>query len=148
MCMAALFAVAMLTEWWPIVVVRDSAHIASRSFGSSLMMRQGGWRYANPEVYAWTAFAEAFAATLTMPVLWLTIVRRSRKAATALAVVCATYVVASLVLGQINWTPRATLAGLPTKRPTKSPRTSQGSNARAGIGSCRSRPDPSADSQS
>jgi hypothetical protein len=105
MCVAALFAGAVLTEWWPIVVARDSARIASYHFGSLSMMGNAGWRYSNPEVYAWTAFAEAVAALATLPMLWLTIVRRSRKAAIGLTIVCAGYLCASVVLGHVHWSP-------------------------------------------
>ena len=109
MCVAILFAVTLLTEWWPIIVARDAAHIASYHFGSLSMMGHGGWKYANPEVYAWTAFAEAVAAIATLPALWLTIVRQSRKAAIALVIVCAVYVGSSLILGQLYWSPRKAL---------------------------------------
>jgi len=111
MGVAAFYAVAMLTEWWPIVVARDTVHVATYHFGSASTLGQGGWKYANPEVYAWTAFAEAFAAMATMPMLWLTIVRRSRKAAFALVIVCAVYAGVSVILGQIPWSPRETLLG-------------------------------------
>ena len=107
MCVAALFAMMTLTEWWSIVIVRDPAHLASYHFGSASMVGQGGWRYANPAVYAWTSFAEALAAMATLPMLWFTIVRRSRKAALALVILCAAYVVASLILGKINWSTSA-----------------------------------------
>ncbi len=110
MIVAALFAVGMLTEWWPIIVTRDAAHIASYRFGSESMMGHGGWRYSNPNVYAWTAFAEAIAALATMPALWMTIVRRSRKAAYALVFICAAYVASALVLEQIHWSVRDRLS--------------------------------------
>jgi hypothetical protein len=112
MCVAALFAVAMVTEWWPIIVSRNPAHIASYHFGSESMMGHGGWKYSNPEVYAWTAFAEAIAATATLPTLWMIIVRRSRKAALALVFICAAYVGSALILGQINWATREALLSL------------------------------------
>lgn len=104
--LAGVFAIAMLGEWWPIAVKHDLAHIGSYRFGSQSMMGHGGWRYANPEVYAWTAFAEAIAAVATMPAIWLTIVRRSRKAALALVLVCVAYLVSSVVLGQMHWSAR------------------------------------------
>lgn len=106
MLLAALFAVAMLSEWWPIAVTRSAARIASYHFGSPSMVAHGGWRYANPSVYAWTAFAEAMAALATLPAVWMTIVRRSRKAAYALLFICAVYVACAAVLGRIDW-PRA-----------------------------------------
>jgi hypothetical protein len=106
MALAGLFAFAMLSEWWPIAIKQDLARIGSYHFGSVSMMGQGGWRYANPEVYAWTALAEAVAAIATMPAIWLTIVRRSRKGALALVVVCAVYLASSVVLGQIHWSAR------------------------------------------
>jgi hypothetical protein len=109
MGLAAFYAAVLLCEWWPIVVARDTVHVATYHFGSASTLGHGGWKYANPEVYAWTAFAEAFAATATMPMLWLTIVRRSRKAAIALVIVCAAYAGASVILGQIPWSPRETL---------------------------------------
>ena len=109
MGVAAFFAIATLSEWWPIVVARDTVHIASYHFGSESTMGHGGWKSANPDVYAWTSFAEALAAIATMPMVWLTIARRSRKAAIALAIVCAAYAGTSLILGQIHWTPRETL---------------------------------------
>ena len=64
---------------------------------------------ASSEVYARTAFAEAIAATATLPTLWMIIVRRSRKAALALVLICAVYVGSALILGQINWTTREAL---------------------------------------
>jgi hypothetical protein len=109
MGVAAFYAVATLTEWWPIAVARDTVHIATYHFGSASTLEHGGWRYANPEVYAWTCFAEALAALATLPMLWRTIVRRSRKAAFALVIVCAVYLGASLVLGRVHWSPRNTL---------------------------------------
>lgn len=110
MMVAALFAVLMLTEWWPIIVRRNVAHIASYHFGSKSMMGHGGWKYSNPNVYAWTAFAEAVSATATMPALWMTIVRRSRKAAYVLVFICAVYAGSAFVLGQIHWTTRRSLS--------------------------------------
>jgi len=109
MCVAALFAVAMVTEWWPIIVIRSPARIASYHFGSESMVGHGGWKYSNPEVYAWTAFAEAIAATATLPTLWMIVVRRSRRAAFALAIICAVYAGSAFILGQINWATRETL---------------------------------------
>lgn len=109
MGLAAFYAVVLLCEWWPIVVARDTVHVATYHFGYASTLGHGGWKYANPEVYAWTAFAEAFAAMATMPMLWLTIVRRSRKAAFALVIVCAVYAGVSVILGQIPWSPRETL---------------------------------------
>lgn len=106
MCLAGVFAIAMLAEWWPIAIKQDLARIGSYHFGSASTIGHGGWRYANPEVYAWTAFAEAVAATATMAAIWLTIVGRSRKAAMALVVVCAVYLASSVVLGQIHWSAR------------------------------------------
>jgi len=73
------------------------------------MMGHGGWKYANPEVYAWAAFAEAFAALSTLPALWITIVRRQRKGAVALIIICVAYAGISVILGQINWSTRAAL---------------------------------------
>jgi hypothetical protein len=108
MGVAAFYAVVTLTEWWPILA-RDTVHVATYHFGSKSTMGHGGWKYANPEVYAWTSFAEGLAAIATLPMLWLTIVRRSRKAATALAIVCAIYAGASLILGQIHWSRREVL---------------------------------------
>jgi hypothetical protein len=99
-------------QWWPIIVSRNPAHIASYHFGSESMMGHGGWKYSNPEVYAWTAFAEAIAATATLPTLWMIIVRRSRKAALALVFICAAYVGSALILGQINWATREALLSL------------------------------------
>jgi len=123
MGVAAFYAVATLSEWWPIVVARDTVHVATYHFGSESTIGHGGWKYANPEVYAWTSFAEALAAIATMPMLWLTIVRRSRKAAIALVIVCVGYAAASLILGQIHWSPREGL--LRSKSPTEalSPRS-------------------------
>ena len=109
MGVAAFYAVITFAEWWPIVVARDTVHVATYHFGSESMMGHGGWRHANPEVYAWTCFAEALAAIATMPMLWLTIARRSRKAAIALVIVCASYAGASLILGQVHWSPRENL---------------------------------------
>lgn len=111
MCVAAFFAVAMVSEWWPIIVTRDPAHIASYHFGSPSMIGQRGWRYANPEVYAWTALAEAVTATATLPTLWMIIVRRSRKAAFALVFICVAYLGSALILERIDWHP------LPVLRP-------------------------------
>jgi hypothetical protein len=110
MGLAAVFAIAMLTEWWPIIVARNAAHVASYHFGSESMLGHGGWKYSNPNVYAWTAFAEAVAATATLPALWMTIVRRSRKATYALVFVLAVYAGSAVVLGQIRWAKRATLS--------------------------------------
>src|SRR5664279_5386907 len=98
-----------IRDRWPIVVARDTVHVATYHFGSASTLGHGGWKYANPEVYAWTAFAEAFAAMATMPMLWLTIVRRSRRAALALVVVCAGYGGVSLILGHIHWSHRKAL---------------------------------------
>jgi len=42
MCLAAIFAVAMFSEWWPIIVTRSPAHIATYHFGSESMMGHGG----------------------------------------------------------------------------------------------------------
>jgi hypothetical protein len=109
MGVAAFYAVVTLSEWWPIAVARDTVHIAAYHFASASAMGHGGWRYANPEVYAWTCFAEALAALATLPMLWLTIVRRSRQAAFALVMVCAVYLGASLVLGQVHWSTRNAL---------------------------------------
>lgn len=103
MGVAALFAFMTLTEWWSIIVVQDPAHLASYHFGSAPAVGQGGWRYASRAVYAWTSFSEALAAMATLPMLWFTIVRRSRKAAIALVILCAAYVVVSLILAKINW---------------------------------------------
>jgi hypothetical protein len=110
MIVAVLFTAAMITEWWPIIVTRNAAHIASYHFGSESMMGHGGWRYSNPNVYAWTAFAEASAGTATLPALWMVIVRRSRKAAFALVFICAAYACLAVVLGLIHWTTRESLA--------------------------------------
>ena len=110
MALAALFAVAMLSEWWPIIVSRNAAHIASYHFGSESMMGHGGWRYATPNVYAWTAFAEAVAATATLPALWMIIVHRSRKAVYGLVFVLAVYGGSSFLLGQLHWTTRESLS--------------------------------------
>jgi hypothetical protein len=106
MSLAGLFAFVMLSEWWPIAITQDLVRIGSYHFGSGSMMGQGGWRYANPEVFAWTALAEAVAAIATMPAIWLIIVRRSRKAALALVVVCAIYLASSVILGQLDWPTR------------------------------------------
>ena len=73
----------MLSEWFPVIVTRSGAHIASYRFGSESTIAHGGWRYSNPEVYGWTALAEAVAAVATMPALWMIIVRRSRRAVAA-----------------------------------------------------------------
>lgn len=106
---AAFFAAMMLAEWFPIIVARSPARIASYHFGTASAMGHGGWRYANPEVYAWTAFVEAIAAAATVPALWMIMVRRSRRAVIVLVVICAAYIGASLALGQRTWTRRATL---------------------------------------
>jgi hypothetical protein len=119
MCLAAIFAVAMFSEWWPIIVTRSPAYIATYHFGSESMMGHGGWKYANPEVYAWTAFAEATAALATLPALWITIVRRRRKGAVALIIICVAYAGISVILGQINWSTRA--APLSTEAPPNKP---------------------------
>jgi hypothetical protein len=103
---AALFALMMLGEWWPIIVARSPARIATYHFGTEAMIRQGGWRYANPEVYAWTSFAEAMAAVAAMPILWVTIVRRSRKAAKGLILLCVAYAGIAVLLGRAEWTRR------------------------------------------
>ena len=110
MIVAALFALMTLSEWWPIIVTRNAAHIAGYHFGSESMMGHGGWRYSNPKVYAWTAFGESLAATATLPALWMTVVRRSRKAASGLVLICVVYTASALALGQIQWTTRATLS--------------------------------------
>ncbi len=118
MSIAALFAAAMVSEWWPIIVTRSAAHIASYHFGSESMIAHGGWKYSNPEVYAWTAFAEAIAAVATMPALWMIIVRRSRRAVFALVFICAVYFGAALLLGQIKWARSETLSqGAATMKP-------------------------------
>ena len=108
--LGVLFAVAMLSEWFLIIVTPSAAHIASYHFGSESMWSHGGWKYANPEVYAWTVFAEAMAAVAAIPALWMIIVRRSRRAVFALVLICAAYVGASLVLGQMQWEMRGTLS--------------------------------------
>lgn len=114
---AALFAIMMLGEWWPIVVARSPARIATYHFGTETMVRQGGWRYANPQVYAWTAFAEAMAAVAAIPVLWITIVRRSRRAAKGLILLCVAYVGVAVLLGRMEWTRRtSSLDGFPVDR--------------------------------
>jgi hypothetical protein len=107
MGLATIFAVTMLGEWWPIIVTRSAARIASYHFGSPSMMGHGGWRYANPDVYAWTAFAEALAALSTLPALWITIVRRQRKGAVVLIIICVAYAAISVILGQLTWSTRA-----------------------------------------
>jgi hypothetical protein len=114
---AALFAIMMLGEWWPIAVARSPARIATYRFGTEAMIRQGGWRYANPAVYAWTSFAEAMAAVATMPLLWITIVRRSRKAAKGLILLCVAYAGIAVVLGRAEWTRRtSSLDELPARK--------------------------------
>jgi hypothetical protein len=110
MIVAALFAIMTITEWWPIIVTRNAERVAAYYFGSESMMAHGGWRYSNPNVYAWTCLSEAFAAVATLPPLWMAIVRRSRKAVYALAFICALYVGCTVVLGEIQWSRRATLA--------------------------------------
>jgi hypothetical protein len=110
MGLAALFAAMMLAEWFPIVVTRSPARIASYHFGSASTTAHGGWKYSNPEVFAWSAFAEAMAAVATMPVLWMIIVRRSRRAVIGLVAICAVYLVASLVLGEMKWATRSGLS--------------------------------------
>lgn len=109
MGVAALFAIMMVREWWPIVVARDTVHAATYRFGSETMIERGGWRYANPELYAWTAFGESVAAVAAMPILWMTIVRRSRRAVWALVVVCAVYAGSAFILGQLQWPTRSAL---------------------------------------
>jgi hypothetical protein len=53
------YALLMLAEWWRIAVSSDQAHVADYHFGSESMIAHGGWQYASPALYAWTAFAEA-----------------------------------------------------------------------------------------
>jgi hypothetical protein len=116
---AALFALMMLGEWWPIVVARSPARIATYHFGTETMIRQGGWRYANPQVYAWTSFAEAMTAVAAMPILWITIVRRSRRAAKGLILLCVAYAGLAVLLGRMEWTRRtSSLDDVPVEKAT------------------------------
>lgn len=100
---AALYAVLMLSEWWPIVVRRDPVRIADYHFGSESMMAHGGWKYASADLYAWTAFSEATLAMVIGGTLSLAVLRRSR-----LALACGCL----LVLG---WVAASILAPTVTK---------------------------------
>ncbi len=131
---AVLFAVTMLSEWSTIIVTRSSAHIASYDFGSESMMSHGGWRYSNPEVYAWTAFAEAVVAVATIPALWMIIVRRSRRAVFALVFICVAYVGAALVLGQAEMGEETRALRFPRPPPLSQLKSVKESVAREGTG--------------
>jgi hypothetical protein len=78
--LAALYAILMLSEWWPIVVRSDAVRIAEYHFGSESMMAHGGWKYASAGLYAWTAFAQAALAMITGGAFSVAIFRRSRAA--------------------------------------------------------------------
>lgn len=94
--LAALFAIMMLSEWWPIVVRHDLVRIADYHFGSESMMAHGGWKYASASLYAWTAFAEAALALVIGGAFSVAILRRSR-----LALACGWLLVISWIAGSI-----------------------------------------------
>jgi hypothetical protein len=120
-CAGAAIVFLFLTEWWPIAVNGDASLISEYHFGSETMMGIGGWRYANPEVYAWTAFAEALALGSITVLTWRAIVRRSRLSLVVIAFLVIAWWGTAAFLGQLNWATRATrLSRIPVSQDASS----------------------------
>jgi hypothetical protein len=99
----SLVVLFLLSEWWPIAVARDAAFVAEYPFASEHAMADGGWNYANPELYAWMTFLTAIFAGVGTTLLSLAIFRRSRRLLVAFLILLASYQVASTLMSQHDW---------------------------------------------
>lgn len=105
----ALFAIFFVTEWWLIAVARDAAFVAGYPFATEPGLADGGWNYANPELYAWMSlFSAAFAAAGTT-LLSLAIFRRSRRMLVGFVAVVALHQLISSSLSERPWEVRQRL---------------------------------------
>jgi hypothetical protein len=109
LAVGALFVAMFLSEWWPIAISRDAELVAKYPFASEHAMSEGGWTYANPEVYAWTAFGTAAFALGGTILLASAIIRRSKKLLIGFVAVLALHWGLSQALSRHDWDRRPAL---------------------------------------
>ena len=103
LAVGALFVAMFLSEWWPIAISRDAELVAKYPFASEHAMSEGGWTYANPELYAWTAFGTAAFALGGTILLASAIIRRSKKLLIGFVAVLALHWGLSQALSRYDW---------------------------------------------
>jgi hypothetical protein len=109
MAIGSLLVILLVSEWWPIAVAHDEGAVAEYPFASEHAMADGGWNYANPELYAWTALLTAVFMTAGSALLSLAILRRSRALLAGFLVVLFSHWGISTVLSRRDWEHRREL---------------------------------------
>ena len=76
--LAGLMAAVFLSEWY-IVAIRADPHVIADyyHFGSEAMLGNGGWHYATPELYSFTALIEGSVAMAIAAAFAIAVARRS-----------------------------------------------------------------------
>ncbi len=72
-----LISFLLLEDWWLIIVIQDKDYIDSYHFGSESMTSNGGWKYINKEVYAWSGFGIASVCMIGLITAIIAMVKKS-----------------------------------------------------------------------
>lgn len=98
-----------MLEAWPILIARDDSVVAEYHFGSEAMIGNGGWFYANPELYAAWMLALGFTGLAVCTLFRKAFLRRSWATAAFGAALPLLYQMAGVCLGDREWERRDTV---------------------------------------
>lgn len=98
-----------MSESWFTVLAPDKDQIANYHFGSEAMLAHGGWTYANPELYGWSALASLGFGGLAVAVVGVGLLRASWRIALSGIALWLLVVVAMQYLGRQEWERRPTV---------------------------------------